>query len=185
MFRGVHWSDDILNHENVGFWHYLQPAYNVMGFISCAGTNFLLRSAPFASAGGYLPLWCDVECTITGMDPLAGLTSSSNRHMACLDGRTLCMMRLQCEHERQHCMYAEWHDSCCYLHHGCIFCHSSPTPYSPLSTFLLLVDCGGNANEQACITLLQQLQPHLHLTTNLAHPFSLSIVERMPMHRHA
>lgn len=51
VFRGVHWSDDVLNHENVGFWHYLQPAYNVMGFISCAGTNFLLRSAPFASAG--------------------------------------------------------------------------------------------------------------------------------------
>ena len=51
VFRGVHWSDDVLNHENIGFWHYLQPAYNVMGFISCAGTNFLLRSAPFASAG--------------------------------------------------------------------------------------------------------------------------------------
>ena len=53
VFRGVHWSDDVLNHENIGFWHYLQPAYNVMGFISCAGTNFLLRSAPFASAGTY------------------------------------------------------------------------------------------------------------------------------------
>ena len=51
VFRGVHWSDDVLNHENIGFWHYLQPAYNVMGFISCAGTNFLLRSAPFAQAG--------------------------------------------------------------------------------------------------------------------------------------
>jgi hypothetical protein len=53
VFRGVHWSDDVLNHENIGFWHYLQPAYNVMGFISCAGTNFLLRSAPFASAGTF------------------------------------------------------------------------------------------------------------------------------------
>ena len=51
VFRGVHWSDDVLNHENIGFWHYLQPAYNVMGFISCAGTNFLLRSTPFAQAG--------------------------------------------------------------------------------------------------------------------------------------
>jgi len=47
----VHWSDDVFNHENVGFWHYLQPAYNVMGFISCAGTNFVIRSSAFAEAG--------------------------------------------------------------------------------------------------------------------------------------
>ncbi len=51
VFRGVHWSDDVFNHENVGFWHYLQPAYNVMGFISCAGTNFVIRSSAFAEAG--------------------------------------------------------------------------------------------------------------------------------------
>jgi cellulose synthase/poly-beta-1,6-N-acetylglucosamine synthase-like glycosyltransferase len=53
VFRGVHWSDDIFNHENVGFWHYLQPAYSVMGFISCAGTNFLIRSSAFAQAGWF------------------------------------------------------------------------------------------------------------------------------------
>ena len=47
----MHWSDDVFNHENVGFWHYLQPAYNVMGFISCAGTNFVIRSSAFAEAG--------------------------------------------------------------------------------------------------------------------------------------
>ena len=55
VFRGVHWSDDVFNHENVGFWHYLQPAYNVMGFISCAGTNFVIRSSAFAEAGMRTP----------------------------------------------------------------------------------------------------------------------------------
>lgn len=58
VFRGVHWSDDVFNHENVGFWHYLQPAYNVMGFISCAGTNFVIRSSAFAEAGKQLLFLC-------------------------------------------------------------------------------------------------------------------------------
>ena len=51
VFRGVHWSDDVFNHENIGFWHYLQPSYNVLGFISCAGTNFVVRASAFAQAG--------------------------------------------------------------------------------------------------------------------------------------
>lgn len=58
VFRGVHWSDDVFNHENIGFWHYLQPSYNVLGFISCAGTNFLVRSSAFAQAGNVLCLLC-------------------------------------------------------------------------------------------------------------------------------
>lgn len=58
VFRGVHWSDDVFNHENVGFWHYLQPAYNVMGFISCAGTNFVIRSSAFAEAGKQMVFLC-------------------------------------------------------------------------------------------------------------------------------
>ena len=53
VFRGVSFWDDVFNHENVGFWHYLQPAYNVMGFISCAGTNFLIRANAFAQAGWF------------------------------------------------------------------------------------------------------------------------------------
>ena len=53
VFRGVSYWDDVFNHENVGFWHYLQPAYNVMGFISCAGTNFLIRANAFAQAGWF------------------------------------------------------------------------------------------------------------------------------------
>ena len=53
VFRGVHWLDDVLNHENISFWHYLQPAYSIMGFISCAGTNFLIRANAFAQAGWF------------------------------------------------------------------------------------------------------------------------------------
>lgn len=56
VFRGVHWTDDVFNHENVGFWHYLQPAYNIIGFISCAGTNFVIRSSAFAEAGRHCHL---------------------------------------------------------------------------------------------------------------------------------
>lgn len=62
VFRGVHWSDDVFNHENIGFWHYLQPSYNVLGFISCAGTNFLVRASAFAQAGNAssLSLVCQI-----------------------------------------------------------------------------------------------------------------------------
>lgn len=67
VFRGVHWSDDVFNHENVGFWHYLQPAYNVMGFISCAGTNFVIRSSAFAEAG-YFPTHTLTEDYALGME---------------------------------------------------------------------------------------------------------------------
>lgn len=67
VFRGVHWSDDVFNHENVGFWHYLQPAYNVLGFISCAGTNFVIRSSAFAEAG-YFPTHTLTEDYALGME---------------------------------------------------------------------------------------------------------------------
>ncbi|KAL3145110.1 hypothetical protein ABBQ38_001719 [Trebouxia sp. C0009 RCD-2024] len=67
VFRGVHWTDDVFNHENVGFWHYLQPAYNIIGFISCAGTNFVIRSSAFAEAG-YFPTHTLTEDYALGME---------------------------------------------------------------------------------------------------------------------
>lgn len=73
VFRGVHWSDDVLNHENVGFWHYLQPAYSVMGFISCAGTNFLIRSSAFAQAG-------DCQCRLLPLELPGSAAAAQHCH---------------------------------------------------------------------------------------------------------
>lgn len=42
---------DIFNHGNVQFWEYAQPGYDAFGFISCTGTNFLVRSRAFKEAG--------------------------------------------------------------------------------------------------------------------------------------
>ena len=43
---------DIFNHSNVHFWEYSQVGYDALGFISCTGTNFLVRSAALAEVGG-------------------------------------------------------------------------------------------------------------------------------------
>ena len=42
---------DIFNHGNVQFWEYAQTGYDAFGFISCTGTNFLVRSRAFKEAG--------------------------------------------------------------------------------------------------------------------------------------
>jgi len=31
----------------VHFWEYMQPGYDALGFISCTGTNFLMRANAF------------------------------------------------------------------------------------------------------------------------------------------
>ena len=37
-------TNDIFNHSNTHFWQYMQPGYDALDFISCTGTNFLVRS---------------------------------------------------------------------------------------------------------------------------------------------
>lgn len=42
-FHNLNLHTDIFNHSNVHFWEYMQPGYDALGFISCTGTNFLVR----------------------------------------------------------------------------------------------------------------------------------------------
>ena len=42
-FHNLNLHCDIFNHSNVHFWEYMQPGYDALGFISCTGTNFLVR----------------------------------------------------------------------------------------------------------------------------------------------
>ena len=44
-FHNLNLHCDIFNHSNVHFWEYMQPGYDALGFISCTGTNFLVRLA--------------------------------------------------------------------------------------------------------------------------------------------
>ena len=37
-------TNDNFNHSNTHFWQYMQPGYDALDFISCTGTNFLVRS---------------------------------------------------------------------------------------------------------------------------------------------
>lgn len=38
------YAADIFNHSNIQFWEYMQPGFDAWGFISCTGTNFLMRA---------------------------------------------------------------------------------------------------------------------------------------------
>ncbi|KAK9846433.1 hypothetical protein WJX81_003716 [Elliptochloris bilobata] len=51
-FHNLRLACDIFNHANVHFWEYMQPGYDALGFISCTGTNFLVRAKAFMEAGG-------------------------------------------------------------------------------------------------------------------------------------
>ena len=50
-FHNLDLHSDIFNHSNIHFWEYAQPGYDAIGFISCTGTNFLIRAAAFRDAG--------------------------------------------------------------------------------------------------------------------------------------
>ena len=58
---------DIFNHCNVQFWEYAQPGYDAFGFISCTGTNFLVRSRAFKEAG-WSPEYTLTEDFALGME---------------------------------------------------------------------------------------------------------------------
>jgi len=69
-FHNLDLDTDIFNHSNIHFWQYMQPGADAIGFISCTGTNFLLRSrcAAQARVPGYLSVVC--------MNPIEGCPST-------------------------------------------------------------------------------------------------------------
>ena len=46
-FHNLNPYADLFNHSNIHFWEYMQPGYDALGFISCTGTNFLMRAQAF------------------------------------------------------------------------------------------------------------------------------------------
>ena len=50
-FHNLNPHADIFNHANIHFWEYMQPGYDALGFISCTGTNFLMRAQAFMEVG--------------------------------------------------------------------------------------------------------------------------------------
>ena len=66
-FYNLNANGDIFNHSNVHFWDYTQPGYDALGLISCTGTNFLLRSKAFHSAG-WFPEWTLTEDFALGIE---------------------------------------------------------------------------------------------------------------------
>ncbi|KAK9803849.1 hypothetical protein WJX73_008180 [Symbiochloris irregularis] len=51
-FHNLNPYADLFNHSNIHFWEYMQPGYDSFGFISCTGTNFLMRAQALVEAGG-------------------------------------------------------------------------------------------------------------------------------------
>lgn len=55
-FHNLDGAADVFNHANTHFWEYMQPGYDALNFISCTGTNFLVRSAAFLEVLYFPPL---------------------------------------------------------------------------------------------------------------------------------
>ena len=53
--------------SNIHFWEYMQPGYDALGFISCTGTNFLVRARAFQEAG-WSPEYTLTEDFALGME---------------------------------------------------------------------------------------------------------------------
>ena len=66
-FHNLSSHADIFNHSNVHFWEYSQVGYDALGFISCTGTNFLVRSQALLEVGGS-PAYTLTEDFALGME---------------------------------------------------------------------------------------------------------------------
>lgn len=66
-FWNLNQGGDIFNHTNIHFWEYMQPGYDALGFISCTGTNFLVRSKAFQECG-WSPEYTLTEDYALGME---------------------------------------------------------------------------------------------------------------------
>lgn len=60
-------TNDIFNHSNLHFWWYMQPGYDALDFISCTGTNFMVRANAYKEAG-WTPTWTLTEDFALGME---------------------------------------------------------------------------------------------------------------------
>ncbi|DBA93998.1 hypothetical protein WJX77_002685 [Trebouxia sp. C0004] len=65
-FYNLNQRADIFNHSNIHFWEYAQHGYDAIGFISCTGTNFLIRANAFKQAG-WSPEYTLTEDYMLGM----------------------------------------------------------------------------------------------------------------------
>ncbi|KAK9810557.1 hypothetical protein WJX73_000559 [Symbiochloris irregularis] len=66
-FHNLNNHTDIFNHSNIHFWEYMQPGYESLGFISCTGTNFLVRARAFQDVG-WSPTYTLTEDFALGME---------------------------------------------------------------------------------------------------------------------
>ena len=66
-FHNLNGAADVFNHGNIHFWEYMQPGYDALGFISCTGTNFLMRANAFIDVGPLPP----------SLHPVAGLSRTA------------------------------------------------------------------------------------------------------------
>ena len=61
-------TNDVFNHSNNHFWQYMQPGYDALDFISCTGTNFLVRAnayqVSFRPAADFAVFLASVASTI-------------------------------------------------------------------------------------------------------------------------
>jgi cellulose synthase/poly-beta-1,6-N-acetylglucosamine synthase-like glycosyltransferase len=60
-------TNDIFNHSNLHFWQYMQTGYDALDFISCTGTNFMVRANAYQEAG-WTPTWTLTEDFALGME---------------------------------------------------------------------------------------------------------------------
>ena len=56
-FHNLNPYADLFNHSNIHFWEYMQPGYDALGFISCTGTNYLMRAQAFMEASDPPEAW--------------------------------------------------------------------------------------------------------------------------------
>ncbi|CAL5222930.1 g5365 [Coccomyxa viridis] len=52
-FVNISPAADIFGHCNAPFWYIMQPFYQILGLISCTGTNFLLRAEAWRQCDGF------------------------------------------------------------------------------------------------------------------------------------
>ncbi|KAK9785110.1 hypothetical protein WJX73_006875 [Symbiochloris irregularis] len=65
-FHNVRLNADVFNHANIQFWEYAQHGYDALGFISCTGTNFMVRSLALQQCG-WSPTYTLTEDFALGM----------------------------------------------------------------------------------------------------------------------
>jgi hypothetical protein len=85
-------TNDIFNHSNNHFWQYMQPGYDALGFISCTGTNFLVRANAYQVRVRQQALKLESKSGSSGCAAHLSqptMDSVSSRQTCCCEGRRL------------------------------------------------------------------------------------------------